>query len=90
MSKGLVEQGPPVQVAEIDVKSSPYGEIPGELLDPAAIVMSHPLRFELEYVAAPVPGTVMVVEPLTTCIESAAAKEAVEAASKRHKNNFLF
>jgi hypothetical protein len=47
------------------------------------------LKFALEYVAAPVPGTVMVVAPLTTCIESAAAMEAVEAASKRHKNNFF-
>jgi hypothetical protein len=59
------------------------------LLAPAAIVISHPLKFALEYVAAPVPGTVMVVPPLTTCIESADATEAMEAASKAHKNKFF-
>jgi hypothetical protein len=89
MSNGLVEQAaPPLQVTS-EVTSSPNGESPGELLAPAAIVIFHPLKLGLEYRVVPVLAIVMVVAPLTTIIESAAATEDMEAATKAPKSNFF-
>jgi hypothetical protein len=79
------------QLAELQdtsaVKSSPYGESPGVLLDPKVSKIFHPLKFELEYVVVPEPAAVTVVAPvLAIWIESADATEAMEAISKAHKN----
>jgi hypothetical protein len=86
-SNGVVRQFPLAQLATT-VRSSPYGESPGELFTPATVVIFHPLMET--GVVIPLPEPVMVVAPLLTIsIESAAATEATKEASNVHKNNFF-
>ena len=79
MSSEFAAQVPePLHVAST-VKSIPKGESPGELLEPAEITMSHPLKFELEYIVVPLPLTVTVVAPvLCTWMESAFTKDGAK------------
>ena len=48
------------------VKSMPYGESDGVLLEPKLITIFHPLKFGFEYVVVPEPLTVTVDAPLLT------------------------